>query len=189
MINRIFHHAKKKGLPGGTKGFTANELLVVIAISTVLLALGIPNLVQWRENMKLTQTSRDVMQALQLARMRAIKENVEAIATFNTTGGEYEVYVDNGGGDDTKRGNFQKDTGEPIIKSDEVPSEVTMSVTFKNANPSLDSKTIAFNNRGEASGTGGVEMKNKQGKYMRVWIGSAVGNARVQTSLNGSSWE
>jgi prepilin-type N-terminal cleavage/methylation domain-containing protein len=77
-------------------GFTLMEVMMVIAIIGVLCAIATPNLVKWLPRHRVGSAARDVMSALEFARLNAIKANGAVTLTFDFTGDRLTV-VDSGG--------------------------------------------------------------------------------------------
>lgn len=71
-------------------GFTLVEALIIMGVIGVLAAFGIPSLLSLLREMKVQQSSQDVMTLMRAARYRAIKESQEigvlAEFRFSTTG-------------------------------------------------------------------------------------------------------
>jgi hypothetical protein len=106
---------------------------------------------------------------MQVARLRAVKENRSVNITFDIPGNTYRATVSS--------------TGDFV--SGATLSGVDMyATTFLGTTP-----TATFNYMGLATGSQGEVALRIQGKdlYRRVVL-SAAGNARVQKSNNGSSW-
>jgi prepilin-type N-terminal cleavage/methylation domain-containing protein len=77
-------------------GFTLMEVMMVIAIIGVLCAIATPNLVKWLPRHRVGSAARDVMSALDFARLNAIKANGAVTLTFDFTGDRL-TGVDSGG--------------------------------------------------------------------------------------------
>jgi type IV fimbrial biogenesis protein FimT len=90
-------------------GFTLYELLTTMLIVGVVLALGVPNMSQYRQNARMTSTANDLHSAFHLARSEAsrAKTNITLCASANsmTAGADcggtwdqgYIVFVDTDG--------------------------------------------------------------------------------------------
>ena len=72
-------------------GFTLVEILVVIAIITILMTISIPNFIIWKDNTRLKSAAGDIYNAMQVAKMGAIKENRRWAVSFNTGNGSYSI--------------------------------------------------------------------------------------------------
>jgi len=72
-------------------GFTLVEILVVIAIITILMTISIPNFLIWRDNTRLKSAAGDIYNAMQGAKMGAIKDNRRWAVSFNTGNGTYSI--------------------------------------------------------------------------------------------------
>lgn len=92
----------------GAKGFTLIEVLIVIAIIAVLSTLAIPNYVSWAANRRLQSAAAEVQSVIQLAKMTAIKENVNVVITFNPGARSYTAFA---GAQLIRSGIFQSDIG------------------------------------------------------------------------------
>ncbi len=67
-----------------SSGFTMVEILVVLAIITILMTISIPNFMAWRDNTRLKRAANDIYNAMQRAKMGAIKENRNWSVSFDT---------------------------------------------------------------------------------------------------------
>ncbi len=117
------------------RGFTTLELLVVISILLILAAIALPNLSGWARNQRLKGVTRDLMSHFQFARLEAIKRSTTIALAFNPGAGEvgnYTVFVDDGGGDETLAGNLiQDNAAETTLRRAIMPFGVTLeSTTF-----------------------------------------------------------
>jgi type IV fimbrial biogenesis protein FimT len=102
-------------------GFTLYELLTTMLIVGVVLAYGIPNMAEFRQNGRMTSTANDLHSSFHLARSEAAraKTNIticasaDSMTAIPTCGGELEagwvVFED-------RDGDIVVDAGEPIIR-------------------------------------------------------------------------
>ncbi len=65
-------------------GFTVLELIVAIGIAMVVLGIAVPSFMTWLPTLRLSSGARQVATDLQLARMKAISQNVKFRITFGT---------------------------------------------------------------------------------------------------------
>lgn len=72
-------------------GFTLMEVLIVVAILTILMTISIPNFIAWKDNTRLKRAANDIYNALQRAKMGAIKENRNWSVSFDTAKGRYSI--------------------------------------------------------------------------------------------------
>ena len=72
------------------------EVMVTIAIIGILCGIATPNFVKWLPRHRVGSAARDVMSALEFARLNAIKANGDVTLTFDFTGDRLTV-VDSGG--------------------------------------------------------------------------------------------
>jgi len=116
------------------RGFTTLELLVVISILLIMAAIALPNLSGWARNQRLKGVTRDLMSHFQFARLEAIKRSTIIALAFNPGAGgvgNYTVFVDDGGGDDTLAGNLIQDNeAESTLRRVIMPVGVTLTSTF-----------------------------------------------------------
>ena len=117
------------------RGFTTLELLVVISILLIMAAIAFPNLSGWARNQRLKGVTRDLMSHFQFARLEAIKRSTTIALAFNPGAGEqgnYTVFVDDGGGDETLAGNLIQDNqAETTLRRAIMPLGVRLeSTTF-----------------------------------------------------------
>ena len=136
------------------RGFTTLELLVVISILLILAAISLPNLSGWARNQRLKGVTRDLMSHFQFARLEAIKRSTTIALAFNPGAGglgNYTVFVDDGGGDETLAGNLTQDNeDETTLRRVIMPVGVTLECTIF-----VDDKA-GFNARGFPGGNGGA---------------------------------
>ena len=129
-------------------GFTMTELMMVIGVIAIASAIAVPNFIAWIPKHKLGTASRDVLGALELARMQAVRSRSNAVIQFpNST--DYMMWVDNGEGGGTANDGVLNGT-EPIIRNASMPAGITItSADFSGNND------FVFDRRGFPLDTGG----------------------------------
>lgn len=124
-------------------GFTALELATTIAIVAVIAALAMPPYLSWNRARRLEGAVVNLTSDLEMAKMRAIRENAFVVVQFAAD--SYSMFLDTGNGLGGPP-NWSQDTGEIRILSREMPSGVqidTGSLSF----PTFSDK-MRFNARG-----------------------------------------
>ena len=103
-------------------GFTLYELLITVVIVGIILSLGVPNMAEFRQNSRITNTANELLSSFQLARSEAArsKANVticassNALATNPQCGGSFDVgwmiFVD-------LDGDIDVDNDEEVLKA------------------------------------------------------------------------
>lgn len=153
------------------KGFTIYELLTVIAIIAIMASIAIPNMISWRNDAKLRSASTIIRGDLQLAKLRALRENTIVVMIFTASG--YNIFIDNGAG--ANAGNWNLDADEVVVRNRQLPAGVSIALptTFDSPN-----NRTRFNGRGlpdpltlTGSGlTGSVTMKDSRGIQKQITI-------------------
>lgn len=179
----MMKHSTEKTSLQGTAGFSLVELMVVLAVLVILASIAVPAYTVWVPNYKLKTAAREVYSALQLAKLRAVKENANVVIWFDTNTNSYRAFLDDGSGAGVA-GNNTQDGSEPTIKEGTLDPDVNMYST----NFSTWSNQTVFNSRGLASGGWGyVYLKNGQGQYRRITVWTT-GHLKMETSSDGVNW-
>ncbi len=147
-------------------GFTLWEMMTVIGIMAVLATIAIPNFLGWLPKYRLGSAARDLLSAMQYARLTAVKNSVAVQVKFYPDQDNYRVFTDYNGDKD-------QDADEPTIKSGNMPGGVYLKET------NFHSDAFRFNSRGLASGSGGtISIANNRNKLTRIRI-NRTGNSRI----------
>lgn len=102
-------------------GFTVMELMVTLGIIAILTAMAVPSYISWLPGYRLRSAANDVHAAIQMARLRAVKENGNTVISYTEgRGGNYRVFVDN-------NNNQTYDSNDKFVLYGEVPGDVTLS--------------------------------------------------------------
>ena len=102
-------------------GFSAFEVAVAIAIVAVIAAITMPNYLKWLRGYKLRGATSNLVADLEMAKIRAIRENASIVVKFYTN--HYEVFVDNNPND----GDWQ--AGELRLRNRDLPAGVSINHT------------------------------------------------------------
>ncbi|MBI5591874.1 MAG: GspH/FimT family pseudopilin [Deltaproteobacteria bacterium] len=165
------------------KGFTLLETMVVIAIVGIVSAVAIPNYMSWVSDNRMKAAVRDLKSNMNMAKLRAIRENATVAVVFRIATNSYEIFVDNGAGGGIAS-NGIRDGGEALLQSATLPAGVTMREVVFNA-----ATRCSFNGSGLPTDPGHVYMENTKHNFRGISL-SMVGTVRIQTSTTlGGPWE
>jgi type IV fimbrial biogenesis protein FimT len=163
-------------------GFTLIELLVGLVLLGIIAAISVPGFSSWLPNYRLRSASRHMVSTLQLARIKAVKENATVAIVFNTASNSYEAFVDNGEGGGTAD-DWIRNGQETLLMERTIPKDVDM----YESSFSLGAQ-VRFNGQGFIDGLGGhIYLKNTRDRYMGVTL-NRVGNPTVVESTDGVTW-
>ena len=165
-------------------GFTLIELLVIIAILGILAAIAIPSFSYWGPDMRLKGAVRDLKSNMELAKLKAIRENANVALTFDTGTNSYTVFVDNGAGGGVVN-DWTPNGSEQVLTTVTLTSDVIM----YEASFAGGAARVRFNSRGLPNGLGGhVYMRNTNNNYRGIVL-NMVGRIRIESSTDGGSWD
>jgi type IV fimbrial biogenesis protein FimT len=147
-------------------GFTLWEMMTVIGIIAVLSTIAVPNFLGWIPKYRLSSAARDLLSALQYARLAAVKYNVDVQVVFFPDQNHYRIFTD-------YNGDKNQDADEPTIKSATMPAGVyLMETNFKG-------DIFKFNGRGLAAGSGGtISIANHCNDLTKIRV-NRTGNSRI----------
>ncbi|MEW5910183.1 MAG: GspH/FimT family pseudopilin [Thermodesulfobacteriota bacterium] len=150
-------------------GVTLMEVLIVVAIIGVLTAIAIPNWLSWRANAKINGAATNLRGDLEMAKMRAIKENASVAIIFSTNG--YIIFIDNGVGAGIAD-NWVQDGNEIELTNRQFTPGVSMSNTFA-------SGRTRFSGSGRPGNIGTAALSDSRGVQRQVII-NTLGRIRLQ---------
>ena len=150
------------------EGFSLFELLVVVAIIGVVSTIAAPHVISWRSSAKLRGAADNLMADLEMAKIRAVKENSFVAILFNPGG--YIVFVD--------RANlWTRDADEPLLRERQLPAGI--SFNFTHPDWGFAGNRTRFNSRGRADLENGTAvLVNSRGEQRNVVV-SSLGRIRV----------
>ncbi len=177
-----------------TSGFTLIELMITIAILAIAAMIAIPNFIGWFPQYRLQTAAREMVSALQMARLKAIKGNTDIIVAVNAGTDAVTVFEDNGAGSPDlvpapdgipdNAVNWTLDGTERTFDTEPVPPGID--ITAANFDPlDVTATAVRFNRRGFPvnqagnSTTGTVTFNNGQGDANSVIV--------VQLNISGNA--
>jgi type IV fimbrial biogenesis protein FimT len=162
------------------KGFTMIELTVTLAILGIISAIGIPSYFSWLPKYRLQTSVRNIYDDLNMARSRAVRTKIVAVAIFSTANNNYTVFLDTDG-------SWSLDLGETVLSNGILANGVDITGTTFSLN------TLAFNDRGmPATPINGADddvyLTNSSGLFLGVRVTSAGGLSIISSTDGGSTW-
>ena len=141
------------------QGFTLLELVPIVSVIGLIAAIAAFSIPEWRRNVRLRTTARDVISSFQFARVEAAKRNAEILVQVTVGGagvGDCTVFIDNGLGGGTA--DDSTPNGNETIRILALPPRVSISST--------SISPYVFNTRGiPTSGGGTVRLTNGDRTY------------------------
>jgi type IV fimbrial biogenesis protein FimT len=122
-------------------GFTAFEVAVALAIVAVIAAFATPPYLKWLRSYKLRGATTNLIADLEMAKIRAIRENAFVAVQFAAD--NYTIFVDNGEGGGTA-GDWARNGAERLIRNKDMPAGITIDL----ANLTFANDRTRFNGRG-----------------------------------------
>ena len=152
------------------KGFTLTEVAVTLGVFGVMTAISVPSYLSWLPRHRLQTSARQIYDDMNLAKIRAVKDNINALITFDIVNNNYTVFLDS-------NGNGIPDEPAANIIRNNTTLESGVNITAAN--------TCGFNNRGmSTAGTPQVRLTNPTNIIMRIDVTTA-GCISILTSKDG----
>ena len=169
-----------KELSSKQGGFSLVELVVVLSIIAISLMVAIPTYNSTiKPTAELKSAARHLFGDIQMARLRAVKENVRIGLDFSSGPDRYSVFTDD------SPANAQYDAGEQVMKTITFSEDYGV-VGFDTACGSCAGDGITFTNnalimtpRALASGGGTVFLKNENNEGRSVVV-NKMGGVRIE---------
>ena len=157
------------------RGFTLTEVVVILSILGIMTAISVPSYLSWLPKHKLQTSARQIYDDINLAKIRAVKDNTVAVITFTPGNDTYFVFLD----DSISNGSY--DAGETILRNN---------TTLENGVNMTAANTCGFNNRGlrTTAQTQITLLTNPTGIIMRIDVNTAGGISILMSKDGGVTW-
>lgn len=157
------------------KAFTLTELTVTLSVLGIMTAISVPSYISYLPKYRLQTSVRQIYDDLNLAKIRAVKDNTVAYITFDTANDTYFVFLD----DSVSDGVYT--AGDTILRNN---------ATLENAVNMVAANTCGFNNRGlrPTAQTQIVQLTNPTGIIMRIDVNTAGGISIFTSTDGGGTW-
>lgn len=163
-------------------GFTVLELMIALSIMIILMvALG-TGMAQWLPNYRFNTHVVDIQEAVQNARIEAVKNNADVFVQLGVSNNQVQVFLDNADGS-ANEGNL--DAGDRNISTLYAPNGVEYTDLF---GALADPTQFAFNNRGISSSSGDICLKNSEETYKGVRLTLAGSSRIIRSDDGGNTW-
>nr|WP_305791016.1 GspH/FimT family protein [Desulforhopalus sp. IMCC35007] len=149
-------------------------------------------------NLRLKQGARDLLSAMQKAKLEAVKENRTAIVALTTVncsaapvtsvpspGGSYRIFIDDGGGIPANANNQTEDVGETLVTAGTMPQNVALCANANGHTMDFPGAWTGFTSQGfpqnlpPAGGKGTATIVNDQNQVYTLTVSTA-GVIRLQ---------
>lgn len=168
-VDRLYIFSPGKEIVSMRKisGFTLVEMLTVIGIMAVVATIAIPNFISWLPKYRMGSMARDILSAMQHARLVAVKKNVKVWVQFDLRNNQYLIFPD-------YNNDGNQDPNEPTLRGDSLSNGIRLADVKFGADDAF-----CFNGRGLASGSGGtIRIVNTRSMTTRIRV-NRTGNSRI----------
>lgn len=178
MINYSYNSCRNRKFLLSNAGMTLLEVMIAVGIIGVLVGLATPSFEQMIHDYRLRGATMDIASCFQEMKLRAIKENKNALVFFDVAANKYTAFVDF-----PANGTYEKGTDD-IISEQNLPNGVFLyrATTFSANTFGFTSRGLPVNNQ-----FGTVFINNSHSRYKQVSV-SMAGNIKVRQSSDGVTW-
>ncbi len=140
-------------------GFSLIEVMFAMAIICIVSSFAMPPFLRWRTDAQLRGAASNLRGDLELAKIRAMRENSLVAVAF--TARNYTIWVDNG----ASAGDWIADIDEFELRNRQLPEGIYIVVPTALAN-----NRTRFNGRGTAENSGTLILQNIRGSQKRISV-------------------
>lgn len=140
-------------------GFSTFELGMTIAIMAIIATFVMPPYLEWLRTYRLNGAVNSLVSDIELAKVRAIRENDMVAVLFQPT--SYTMFVDNGEGGGTAD-DWVCNGSEEIVRDRDMPAGVSIDISAM----TLSNNRVRFNGRGlppDVFADEDISLKNEHG--------------------------
>ena len=138
---------------------------------SVISALALPAFAGWRNDAKLRDAVSLLRGDIEMAKLRAVREDDFVAILFNANG--YTVFVDDGAGVD--RGDWEIDPNEQVLQNRQMPAGVIIDVADSDM---FENDRTRFNGRGRIGNPGIVKI-NAAGRQRELDMDNRFGRITI----------
>jgi type II secretory pathway pseudopilin PulG len=182
-----------------TGGYSIIELVVTLVVMGIMVSIAIPTFSRWLPDYQLKTAATELYSNLQLAKMSAVRDNIEWALFFSPNFRLYQIrvgtgpdgdYIDPGGYNvqktiwlDNYRGGVRYGHGSATA---DLGAGWDDEVTFSGV-PDLPDNTVLFSPRGMAKPQGYVYLQNS--KNVTYAVGALTTGLILMRKWTGAAWE
>ena len=156
------------------------ETMITIGIIAILAAIAIPGVLGWLPRYHLGNAARDILAAVEDARLEAVKQNTSIGLSFDTAGDSYTIWIDSVPGGSANDHDATLNGVEMPLSTGQMPAGIDMTAADFGPNPRFRFDGMGIPTRtGGGPGGGAVTLTNQNGDSRTVLV-TRGGNSSIQ---------